>query len=132
MRYGLIKKVAVTAANVPDFAVVQSIAPRTGTVFMDKMYDTKKTDRILSARGLHASTLRKNTNPQKNHDLDRWRSSIRMPFESTFSKQSKFARYRSHAKVTFQCFFEALVYNLKKAVRILKSDFGDSGCLRGT
>lgn len=128
MRYGLIKKVAVTAANVQDFAVVKNIAPKEGTVFMDKMYDTKKTDLVLRARGLHPSTLRKNTNPLKNRDLDRWRSGIRMPFESTFSKQSKFARYRGHAKVTMQCFFEALVYNMKKAVRILKTAFGDSQC----
>lgn len=129
MRYGLIKKVAVTAANVQDFAVVKNIAPKEGSVFMDKMYDTKSTDSVLRARGLHASTLRKNTNPNKNRDLDRWRSGIRMPFESTFSKQSKFARYRGHAKVTMQCFFEALVYNMKKAIRILKSDFGDSHCV---
>ena len=86
---------------------------------MDKMYDTKKTDRILLALGLHPSTLRKNNNPEKNRDLDRFRSSIRMPFESTFSKQSKRARYRGHAKVTMQCFLEATVYNLKKATRIL-------------
>lgn len=119
MRHGLVTKVAVTAANVQDFAVVKQIAPHAGTVFMDKMYDTKKTDNILHALGLHPSTLRKNNNPNKNRDLDRWRSGIRMPFESTFSKQSKRARYRGHAKVTMQCFFEAIVYNLKKATRIL-------------
>lgn len=119
MRHGLIKKVAVTAANVQDFAVVRHIAPTAGTVFMDKMYDTKKTDRVLRALGLHPSTLRKKKNPDKNRDLDRWRSAIRMPFEGTFSKQSKRARYRGHAKVAMQCFFEALIHNLKKAVRIL-------------
>lgn len=63
MRYGLIKKVAVTAANVQDFAVVGSVAPQRGTVFTDRMYDTKKTDLALRACGLHASTIRKNTNP---------------------------------------------------------------------
>lgn len=119
MRHGLIAKVAVTAANVQDFAVVKNIAPKTGTVFMDKMYDTKNTDGVLRARGLHPSTLRKNNNHEKNRDLDRWRSGIRMPFESTFSKQSKRARYRSHAKVTMQCFLEATIHNMKKAVRIL-------------
>lgn len=123
MRYGLIKKVAVTAANVQDFAVVKNIAPQEGAVFMDKMYDTKKTDCILRALGLHPSTLRKNTNPSKNYDLDRWRSGIRMPFESTFSKQAKRARYRGHAKVVMQCFFEAVVHNLKKAVRILAPSY---------
>lgn len=119
MRYGLITKVAVTAANVQDFAVVKNIAPKEGTVYMDKMYDTRKTDLTLRALGLHPSTLRKNNNPAKNRNLDCFRSGIRMPFESTFSKQSKRARYRGHAKVLMQCFFEASVLNLKKATRLL-------------
>lgn len=119
MRHGLVKKVRVTAANVPDFKAVRSVAPKEGAVFMDKMYDTKKTDRMLRARLLHPATIRKNNNPIKNHDLDRWRSAIRMPFEGTFSKMCKRARYRRHAKVTMQCFLEAMAYNLKKSVRIL-------------
>ena len=119
MRHGLVKKVAVTAANVPDFKAVKSIAPKEGAVFMDKMYDTKKTDRLLYSRGLYPSTIRKNNNPNKNRDLDRFRSALRMPFEGTFSKMNKRARYRGHEKVTMQCFFEAITYNLKKASRIL-------------
>jgi IS5 family transposase len=119
MRYGLIKKVAVTPANVPDFKTVKSIAPKQGAVFMDKMYDTKKTDGILRGMGIHAATIRKNNNKEKNRDLDRWRSGIRMPFEGVFSKMSKRARYRGHAKVVMQAFFQAIVHNLKKAVHIL-------------
>ena len=119
MRHGLVKKVAVTAANVPDFRVVERVAPKTGAAFMDKMYDTKKTERLLQAHGIHTATIRKNNNPHKNRDLDRWRSRIRMPFEGIFSKMHKRARYRGHAKVTLQCFFEAIIYNLKKATRIL-------------
>jgi IS5 family transposase len=119
MRHGLVKKVAVTAANVPDFRAVRSVAPKEGAVFMDKMYDTKKTDGMLRARLLHPATIRKNNNPMKNRGLDCWRSAIRMPFEGTFSKMNKRARYRGHAKVTLQCFFEAIAYNLKKSVRLL-------------
>ena len=119
MRHGLVKKVAVTPANTPDFKAVKSIAPKAGAVFMDKMYDTKKTDGILHARGIHTATIRKNNNREKNRDLDRWRSAIRMPFEGTFSKMHKRARYRGHAKVAMQCFLEAITYNLKKSVRIL-------------
>jgi IS5 family transposase len=119
MRHGLIRKVAVTPANVPDFKTVKSIAPKQGAVFMDKMYDTKKTDGILKARGIYAATIRKNTNKEKNRDLDRWHSGIRMPFEGVFSKMSKYARYRGHAKVAMQAFLQAIVHNLKKAVRIL-------------
>ena len=119
MRHGLVKKVAVTTASVPDFKAVQRVVPKEGAVFMDKIYDTKKTDCMLRARLLHPATIRKNNNPIKNRDLDRWRSAIRMPFEGTFSKMNKRARYRGHAKVTLQCFFEAIVYNLKKLVRLL-------------
>ena len=125
MRHGLIKKVAVTAANVPDFKMVKSIAPKQGAVFMDKMYDTKKTDAILRGLGIHASTIRKNNNTQKNRDLDRWRSGIRMPFEGVFSKMSKRARYRGHAKVVMQAFFQAIIHNLKKAVHILTTEVSE-------
>lgn len=119
MRHGLIKKVAVTAANVPDFKAVESVLPEEGAVFMDKIYDTKETDRLLRARGLHPATIRKNNNPGKNRDLDRWRSGIRMPFEGTFSKMRKRARYRGQIKVAMQCLLEAIAYNLKKALRLL-------------
>jgi len=119
MRHRLVKKVAVTPANVPDFRVAERIAPKIGAVFVDKMYDTKKTDEMFRARSLHPATIHKNNNPIKNHDLDRWRSAIRMPLEGTFSKMCKRARYRRHVKVAMQCFFEAIAYNLKKSMRLL-------------
>ncbi len=121
MRYGLIDKVAVTPANVPDYKAVKYICPKQGMVFMDKGYDYNEADQWIRDAGATPATLRKNNSRQKNFDLDRWRSRVRMPFESTFSKQSKRAKYRGQLKVTFQCLAEALVYNLKKAVRILPS-----------
>lgn len=121
MRFGLINKVVVTPANVPDYKAVKDIVPNQGMVFMDKGYDYKEVDEWIQANGSVPATLRKNNNKQKNHDLDRWRSGIRMPFESTFSKQSKRAKYQGQTKVLFQCLAEAIVYNLKKAVRILSS-----------
>lgn len=119
MRYGLINKVAVTPANVLDYQAVKNVCPKQGMVFQDKGYDYAEADFWLKAKGCASATLRKNTNKTKNYDLDRWRSKIRMPFESTFSKQRKRAKYRGQVKVLFQCFAEALVYNLKKAVTIL-------------
>lgn len=119
MRFGLITEVAVTPANTPDYKAVKDLAPKQGMVFMDKGYDYQECDRWIRKKGGVPATLRKNNNKQKNFDLDRWRSDIRMPFESTFSKQSKRAKYRGQVKVTFQCLAEAIVYNLKKAVRIL-------------
>lgn len=119
MRHGLVRKVAVTSAEVPDFEAVRSIAPKQGAAFMDKMYDTKKTAALLLARGIHSAAIMKNNNKKKNRDLDRWRSAIRMPFEGTFSKVEKRTRYRGRAKVALQCFFEAIVHNLKKAITFI-------------
>jgi transposase, IS5 family len=117
MRHGLIKKVAVTPANIPDHKVAKSVSPKQGMVFQDKGYDTKKTDQDIIGKGAYVATIRKNNNSNKNYDLDAWRTKVRMPFESTFSKLNKRARYRGKAKVTMQVFLQSTVYNLKKAVR---------------
>ena len=55
---------------------------------------------------------------KKSKDLDRWRSAVRAPYESIFSKFERRARYRSTAKVQFQLFFEAIVHNVKRLVAI--------------
>ena len=88
---------------------------------MDKGYDYQDVDEWIREAGGIPATLRKNNNKDKNFDLDSWRSKVRMPFESTFSKQRKRAKYKGQTKVAFQCLAEAMVYNLKKAVRILPS-----------
>jgi IS5 family transposase len=119
MRCGLIKKVAITPANVPDFKAAENVMPNQGAVFMDKIYDTRKTDAIVKAHGCYPATIRKNNNKNKNRDLDGWRSKVRMPFEGTFSKMDKHARYRGLAKNAMQGFLQAAAYNLKKAVNIL-------------
>ena len=119
MRCGLIKKVAVTPANVPDFKAAENLMPDQGAVFMDKIYDTKNTNNIVKAHGCHVATIRKNNNKEKNRDLDSWRSKVRMPFEGTFSKMDKHARYRGLAKNAMQGFLQAAAFNLKKAVNIL-------------
>lgn len=119
MRFGLIEKTAITPANVPDFKVVDRICPKQGQVFMDKLYDTKRTDSIIRGSGCSPGTIRKNNNPNKNFDLDKWRSQIRMPFEGTFASFPKRARYKSQAKVSFQNFAQSICFNLKKAIQIL-------------
>jgi IS5 family transposase len=122
MRHGLVRKVAVTSAEVLDFQAAKSVLPKAGAVLTDKGYDTKATDAVFRARGLHAMTLRKNNNKKKNRNLDRWVSKTRMPFECSFSKVEKRARYRGRAKVTLQCFLEAIVHNMKKAVRFVSPE----------
>jgi len=118
MRFGLIDKLAVTPANVLDPQALASICPRDQMVFMDKLYDTKKANLILKMNSCASGTIRKNNNKNKNRELDSWRSKIRMPFEGTFSKMRKRAKFRGQAKVTVQCFMEALCHNLKKSIRI--------------
>lgn len=122
MRHGLIDKVAVTPANVPDPKALENIITKNTMIFMDKIYDQKKTYKILRANGCHSGIIMKNNNKSKNKDLDCWKSKTRMPFEGNFSKLRKRAKFRSQVKVLFQCFSEAIVHNLKKAVTILPAE----------
>jgi transposase, IS5 family len=124
MRFGLIDKLAVTPANVLDPQALSDICPENQMVFMDKLYDTKKVNFILAANGCAIGTIRKNNNKNKNRDLDRWRSKIRMPFEGVFSKLRKRTRYRGQVKVLFENFALALCHNLKKAIKILPNPIG--------
>lgn len=124
MRYGLIDTLCVTPANVLDFQVLQNICPENCMIFMDKLYDVKSSYSILKMNNCASGIIMKNSNKMKNRFLDSWRSKIRMPFEGTFSKQRKRARYRGEVKVLFQCFGEAICHNLKKAIKILPSPVG--------
>lgn len=119
MRYGLIEKIAVTAANVLDFQVLNQVCPEDCMIFADKLFDCKRARFDLMMHHCHAGIIRKNNNKEKNRDLDRWLSRVRMPFEGTFSKLRKRAKFRGKVKVLFQCFAEAICHNLKKAVTIL-------------
>lgn len=124
MRFGLIDKLTVTPANVLDFQVLKDICPHNQMVFMDKLYDTKESDLILLANGCAAGAIRKNNNKNKNRDLDRWRSGVRMPFEGIFSKLRKRTRFRGKLKVLFENFALAICHNLKKAIKILPAPIG--------
>lgn len=119
MRYGLTRKVAVTAANLLDYQEMDEVCPENMMVFCDKLFDCKNARMELNLRRCHAGIVRKNNNKEKNRDLDRWLSSVRMPFEGSFSKLRKRAKFRGKAKVLFQCIAEAICHNLKKAVTIL-------------
>jgi IS5 family transposase len=119
MRFGLIDKLAVTAANVLDWQALENIITPNCMVFMDKLFDVKKAELVLKANYCHSGIIKKKTNKTKNKDLDRWKSAIRMPFEGNFSKLRKRAKFSGLAKVTAQCFMEAICHNLKKAVTIL-------------
>lgn len=119
MRFGLIDKVAVTPANVPDPKALKEVITKNTMIFMDKIYDQKKAYQTLKANNCHSGIIKKMNNKTKNKDLDKWKSKIRMPFECNFSKLRKRAKFKSQVKVLFQCFSEAICHNLKKAVSIL-------------
>jgi len=118
MRHGLIDKLAVTPANIPDPKILKEIITKNTMVFMDKIYDQRKSYQILKANNCHSGVIKKKNNKTKNKDLDSWKSRIRMPFEGNFSKLRKRAKFRGKVKVLMQCYFEAIVHNLKKTITI--------------
>lgn len=114
MGSGLITKVAVTAANIPDGKALKHVAPKQGAVVADKAYSVGQADKAIRARGLHSMAIQKQNSKTKNRDKDRFISSIRMPFEGVFSKMPKRTRYRGKVKVYFQAVIEAIVTNIKR------------------
>jgi len=118
MKCGMIDKLAVTPANVPDPKALGEIIAKNTMNFMDKIYDQKKAYETLKANRCHSGIIKKRNNKTKNKDLDSWKSKTRMPFEGNFSKLRKRAKFKSRVKVLMQCYFEAIAHNLKKAVSI--------------
>lgn len=118
MSHGLVNKVAVTPANMPDSKGAKHVCPSSGMVFADKAYSEKPAQDAIKAKGCHSGAILKNNMTAKNKDKDRWLSSVRMPYEGVFSKQSNKARFRGLVKIQFQAFMQALAYNLKRLVKI--------------
>jgi len=114
MQSGLINKVAITAANVTDANGLKHVCPRSGAVYADKGYCTKRVGQELAKRGCHDGAIRKNNMKGKDRDKDRWISSIRSPFERVFSKSRKRVRYRSRVKNQFAAFMDAMSFNVKR------------------
>jgi IS5 family transposase len=118
MREGLIVKLAVTPANVPDQQAFKHICPGQGMVFGDKAYSLRPAQKVMEEKGCHSGAIMKNNMKEKNRDKDRWISKVRAPFENIFSKDEKRARYRGQAKVQLQGFFEAIVHNVKRMITL--------------
>jgi IS5 family transposase len=118
MKEGFITKAFADPANVLDLQALRRLLPEEGMIFGDKGYSTKENEARIKARGLHSGIIKKANNKEKNKDLDRWLSKVRMPYEGVFSQKRTRARYRGRAKVQLQVSMEALVYNLKRLVKI--------------
>ena len=118
MSSGLIKKVAVTKANIPDHKGLKYVCPKEGMVFADKGYATKEAHRVLKSKKCHSGIILKNNMKLKNKDKDKWISKLRMPFERIFSKSRKRTRYMGLAKTQMQAFMEATVHNIKSLMTL--------------
>ena len=113
---GLINKVAITPANVPDAQGLRHVCPTQGAVYGDKGYCTAPARQAAAQRGCHLAAIQRNNMKTKNRDRDRWYSHLRAPYERVFSQWAKRVRYRGVAKNQFAAFLQALAFNLKRLV----------------
>ena len=116
MALGLINKVAVTPANVPDGKAVKHVCPSGGMVFADKGYCSKSSRLAIRAKGCHSGVVLKTNMKEKNRDKDRWLSSVRMPFENVFARHNKKARYRTTERVQMQAILESFAHNFRRLI----------------
>ena len=124
MQSGMINKVAITQANVTDAQGFKHVAPKQGAVNADKGYCDKNVQMIAKANNIHLCAIKKNNMKDKNHDLDRWYSGLRAPYERVFSNQSKRTRYKGIAKNQFHAFMQTIAFNLKRLVVITEEKDG--------
>ncbi len=118
MKQGMVTKVAITPANITEDKAFKNVAPSQGAVYMDKQYATKEVEKQAKIKGCVARAIKKNNQKDKNRDFDNYISRMRMPYEGTFSKLNKRARYRGTAKMQFQGFAQAMTHNLKRLIAI--------------
>ncbi|OIP99670.1 hypothetical protein AUK40_00640 [Candidatus Wirthbacteria bacterium CG2_30_54_11] len=118
MGQGIITKAFVDPGNILDLHALKRLIPNQGMIIADKGYSSKENEQRIKGKGIHSGILKKENNKEKNRDLDRWLSKVRMPFENVFSQKQRRARYRGTAKVQLQVTMEALTYNLKRLIKI--------------
>jgi IS5 family transposase len=118
MTNGIINKIAVTPANVPDQNGVKHVCPDGGMIFGDKAYCLKSAQIAMKRKGCYSGAIKKNNMKGKDFRHDKWLSQIRSPFEGIFSQFQKRVRYRGLAKVQFQEYMEAFRHNLKRLIKI--------------
>lgn len=118
MKHGLINKVAITPANVPDGDGLAHVCPKSGAIYADKGYCGQKANGIANSQGATLRAIKRNNMKGKNKDLDRFISGIRAPFEGVFSKDNKRSRYRGVVKNQFAALMQALAFNMKRLIVI--------------
>lgn len=118
MTHGLINKVAITPANIPDHKGLKHVCPRQGAVFGDKGYSPKDSRNEIKRRGCHSGVILKNNMKEKDRDKDRWLTRVRMPYEGTFARMRKRTWYAGVAKNQLEAFLEAIAFNFKRLIKI--------------
>ncbi len=118
MQTGLINKVAITPANVPDSKGLKFICPSQGAIYADKGYCSKKAESIAKYNNCHLKAIKKNNMKSKNKDLDKWHIKLRSPYERVFAHQRKITRYLGVVKNQFSAFMEAICFNFKRLISI--------------
>ena len=113
---GMINKVAVTLANLPDADGAKFVLPNNGAVLTDKGYVPAIRD--IRRRGLHEMVIRKNNMKDKIPEKDAWISKLRSPYERVFSKQQKRARYRGTVKNQAAEMLYAVAFNFRRLLVI--------------
>lgn len=116
MSQGFITRIAASAANMEDTPAVVHILPRQGMVFADKAYCVGKAKFEMKRRGLHSGAILRRDMTGKNYDKDRFLRKVRMPFEGTFARFEKRARYRGLVKTQYQAFMQATSHNFKRLI----------------
>ncbi len=119
MQSGMINRVAVTPANVTDADGARHVMPRSGAACTDKGY--VGAIREMLRRGVHPMVILRNNMALKNRDLDRWITKLRAPYESTFSKQNKRARYKGVVKNQGAEFLHAIAFNFRRLLAITQA-----------
>jgi len=112
MQSGMINRVAVTPANVTDADGAKHVIPRSGAACADKGYVAAILEMLR--RGVHPMVIKRNNMKDKNADLDKWLTKLRAPYEGTFSKQNKRARYKGVVKNQGAEFMYAIAYNFRR------------------
>ena len=88
-------------------------------MYTDKGYCTAPAKRTAARKHVHLAAIKKDNMKGKNHDLDRWYSKIRAPYERVFSQRNPRVRYRGIEKNQFSAFMQAIGFNLKR-LRVLQ------------
>ena len=110
MDSGMINKIAVTPANIPDSHALKHIAPRKGEVYADKGYCGKKALEIANDKGCILKAIKRVNMKNKNKREDRKINTKRRPFERMFAHMKKKVRYLGSRKKSVCQFYESYLF----------------------